>query len=97
MQAMFHDEADATTVAARLVRDGFAASARRGCFAGEDDDEDQPWVVDTEAPGVMLELLADQYDGWVEHETPSPRAPLDLPAAPRRAHGRAYDDVGGGT
>jgi hypothetical protein len=101
MQAGFHDEDDAAAVVTLLVGKGFEAASRRGRFAGEDDDEDQPWVVETDAPLVVLEPLAEQHEGWVERDASFPRAPLDLPAAPRRAHrparGRAHRDVGGGT
>ena len=33
-----------------------------------------------------LELLVDQYDGWLDHDDPAPppAPPLDLPAAPKR-------------
>ena len=34
----------------RLLRDGFDASCDREPFAGEDDDEDHPWVVSSDAP-----------------------------------------------
>ena len=37
-------------------------------LAGEDDDEDHPWAVVTDAPAVVLELLVDQYDGWLDEE-----------------------------
>lgn len=93
MRAIFFDESEAAEVAARLVRDGFAAEVERERFAGEDDDEDHPWAVTTDAPVWMLELLAEQYDGWLDAEAgDAPRSgapgavppPLDLPTAPRR-------------
>ena len=65
---------------ARLLRDGFDATCEREPFAGEDDDEDHPWVVATDAPVVMLELLVEEYDGWLEpDELPPPPTPLVLP------------------
>lgn len=100
MRAVFDDEDDALAVAARLQGDGFTATVGRARFAGEDDDEDQPWQVETDAPEVMLEILVEQRDGWVEHVTPAPSAPLDLPAAPRRVHRSSVaprGGVGGGT
>ncbi|WP_030482822.1 hypothetical protein [Nocardioides aequoreus] len=86
-RAVFFSDDDAEAVAARLRADGFAAQVRRDRFAGEDDDEDQPWALVTDAPAGILELLAEQHDGWVEHEAPpTPSVRLDLPRAPRRAH-----------
>jgi hypothetical protein len=85
MRAVFFEEDDARAVAARLDRDGFAADVRRERFAGEDDDEDHPWAVVTDAPAVMFELLVEQYDGWLDADLPPvDRPPLILPTAPRR-------------
>jgi hypothetical protein len=84
-RGVFFDEEHARAATARLARDGFAASCERQRFAGEDDDEDHPWVVLSDAPVVMLELLVDLYDGWLEpDEPPPPGTPLVLPDAPRR-------------
>jgi hypothetical protein len=85
MRGVFFDEEHARAVVARLLRDGFDASCEREAFAGEDDDEDHPWVVASDAPVVMLELLVEEYDGWLEpDQAPPPSTPLDLPTAPRR-------------
>ena len=85
MRGVFFDEHHARAVVARLLRDGFDASCEREPFAGEDDDEDHPWVVSSDAPVVMLELLVEEYDGWLEPDEPPPAAaPLVLPTAPRR-------------
>ncbi len=86
MRAIFYEEDDAAAVVARLRSDGFEAGASREKFAGEDDDEDHPWAVVTDAPEIVLDLLVDQYDGWLELDEPPPptSAPLDLPQAPRR-------------
>ena len=97
MRAIFFDEDDAAAVVARLRSDGFEASYARDPLAGEDDDEDHPWAVVSDAPAFMLELLVDSHDGWLdEGESPNGPAgpdggpglpslpPLDLPAAPRR-------------
>lgn len=82
---MFFDKDHARAVVARLVLDGFEASAERERFAGEDDDQDHPWVVVTDAPMVVLELLVNEYDGWSEPGAPPPpTTPLDLPQSPRR-------------
>ena len=85
MKGVFFDEEHARAAVARLVRDGFSATCVRERFAGEDDDEDHPWAVSTDAPEVLLELLVEEYDGWLEPDAPPPPSvPLDLPTAPRR-------------
>jgi hypothetical protein len=88
VRGIFFDEDDARAVAARLTADGFSARVVRDRLAGEDDDEDHPWAVLTDAPEVALELLVDQYDGWLDADASTASAqappPLDLPAAPRR-------------
>jgi len=89
MRGIFFDADDARAVLDRLVRDGFHATMERDRLAGEDDDEDHPWAIVTDAPPVVLELLVDQYDGWLdeggEASGPAqPAAPLDLPAGPKR-------------
>lgn len=77
---------DARAVMRALSANGFATRLDRVPFAGEDDDEDHAWAVWTDAPPVMLELAADEFDGWVVHEEDAPRVPLDLPDAPKRRH-----------
>lgn len=86
VRAIFFDEDDAQAVVARLRADGFEATVERERLAGEDDDEDHPWAVTSDAPAFMLEVLVDTHDGWLdEGEDPgSTLPPLDLPAAPRR-------------
>jgi hypothetical protein len=86
VRVIFHEEDEATAVVARLRAGGFDAEAVRERFAGEDDDEDHPWAVVTDAPELVVEILAEEYDGWVDHDAPAPppSAPLDLPAAPKR-------------
>ena len=88
MRAIFFDEEHAAAAVARLRRDGYQAGAERERLAGEDDDEDHPWAVVSDAPAVALELLVDQYDGWLDLDDPTPAVvvPLDLPDAPRRHH-----------
>jgi hypothetical protein len=66
VRAVLYEEDDARAVAARLRASGFEASVARERFAGEDDDEDHPWAVDTDAPGLVAEVLADEFDGWVD-------------------------------
>ena len=99
MRAVFHEEDDALAVVARLRADGFEAEARRERFAGEDDDEAHPWAVLTDAPAFVVEILAEERDGWVDHDDlppPPPAAPLDLPSAPRRIKGHFTDGAGPG-
>ena len=94
MRAIFFDEDDARAVAARLLADGFVADVARERLAGEDDDEGHPWAVVSDAPELMVELLVDEYDGWLDGEDPEarpPLPPLDLPAAPRRIKRPAGD------
>lgn len=89
------DERDhAESVAGRLRRDGYDAVVVRGRFHGEDDEEDQPWAVRTDAPLVVAELTAEEFDDWVEELAPAPRpatpgpsAALPLPDGPRRVKG----------
>ena len=89
VRGIFFDEDDARAAVRRLVADGYDAAVVRERLAGEDDDEDHPWAVLTDAPELVLELLVDEYDGWLDADEPpvagggSP-PPLDLPAAPRR-------------
>lgn len=86
MRGIFFDEEHARAAAARLVRDGFDATVSRERLAGEDDDEDHPWAVLTDAPELILEPLIDEYDGWLDVDEPAQPTlpPLVLPAAPKR-------------
>ncbi len=87
MRGIFFDEDDARAVATRLLGAGYEVAVRRERLAGEDDDEDHPWAVLSEAPEPVLELLVDEYDGWLDADDgtpPPPVVPLDLPAAPLR-------------
>ena len=100
MRVVFHEEDDAAAVAARLRAGGFDAAVVRERFAGEDDDEDHPWSVVTDAPEVVVEVLAEEHDGWVDHDDvppgrPQPPSPgLALPDAPRRIKGHFADGPG---
>lgn len=88
MRAIFFDEEHAAVAAARLRRDGYGAQVERERLAGEDDDEDHPWAVVSDAPAVALELLVDEYDGWLDLDHPAPASvpPPDLPRGPRLHH-----------
>jgi hypothetical protein len=91
VRAIFFDEDDARAVVAQLRADGFVADVARERLAGEDDDEDHPWAVLSDAPAFMLEVLVDGHDGWLDEgegpdevgDTALP-PPLHLPTAPRR-------------
>lgn len=92
-RGVFFDGDDARLAAERLRRDGFEAEVARQPLAGEDDDEDHPWVVVTDAPVVMLELLVEAHDGWLEEAAaPPPPVPLVLPRPPRRLHRDTPED-----
>ena len=87
MRAIVFDPADAEAIAARLRADGFEATVAVERLSGEDDDEDHPWAVLTDAPEIILDPLVDQYDGWLDAEdrsAPPALPPLDLPTGPRR-------------
>ncbi len=98
VRGIFFDEDDARSVAARLRADGFEATVRRDRLSGEDDDEDHPWAVVTDAPEASLDRLVEHYDGWLDvaedipgdHSEPRP-PPLDLPTSPRRRHRSEQD------
>ena len=86
MRGIFFDEDDAAAAVARLRSSGYEARAERERLAGEDDDEDHPWAVASDAPVPLLELLVEEHDGWLDLEPDAEAwpAPLDLPSAPRR-------------
>jgi hypothetical protein len=91
VRGIFFDEDDARAAALALVRGGYTAEVVRERLAGEDDDEDHPWAVLTDAPEIQLDLLVDMYDGWLDFEEPSaedsaprPGPPLPLPEQPKR-------------
>lgn len=68
VRGIFFDEGDARAVAARLIGDGYDASVVRERLAGEDDDEDHPWAVLTDAPAIALEILVDERGGWLDED-----------------------------
>jgi hypothetical protein len=88
VRVVLHGRDEADRVVARLRADGFGAELVRERFAGEDDDEDHPWSVLTDAPEIVVDVVAEEYDGWVDHEdaadVPPPPEGLELPAGPRR-------------
>ena len=95
MRGIFFDEDDARSAALALNRGGFEAVVVRERLAGEDDDEDHPWAVVTDAPAIQLEMLVETYDGWLDEDegldTSSPSGSdystnlgLPLPDQPKR-------------
>ena len=84
VRGIFFDEDDARSAALALTRGGFEASIQRERLAGEDDDEDHPWAVVTDAPMIQLEMLVETYDGWLDLDDDTPAEPLPLPDEPRR-------------
>ncbi len=84
MRGIFFDEDDARAAALVLTRGGFEVTVVRDRLAGEDDDEDHPWAVVTDAPMIQLEMLVETYDGWLDLDEEASVEPLPLPDEPRR-------------
>ncbi|MER7557575.1 (deoxy)nucleoside triphosphate pyrophosphohydrolase [Nocardioides sp. NPDC126508] len=89
LRGIFFEEEDARAAAATLEREGWTARVGRERYQGEDDDEDHPWSVETDAPEMVLELLVDEYDGWLDIPEEAPDdsiapEPVELPDNPRR-------------
>jgi hypothetical protein len=87
VRAIFFDPDAADAAVERLRRDGYEAAVERERLAGEDDDEDHPWAVVSDAPSFVLEVVCDDLDGWFDAEEEQPVAPpppLVLPTAPKR-------------
>ncbi|WP_148572727.1 hypothetical protein [Nocardioides caldifontis] len=64
--AVFFERDDAEAAAGRLRADGFTAEVVRERLVNEDDDEDHPWAVVTDAPEIVVEVLVEKYDGWLD-------------------------------
>jgi len=93
-RAMFFEADDARTVAAVLEDAGFDATLARERFAGEDDDEDHPWLLLTNASVDRLRALVGEHNGWLDEDPldPAPaRPPVELPDRPRRVKGHVGD------
>ena len=87
LRAIVFEEDDAHAIEARLRADGYDAEVLRERLAGEDDDEDHPWAVVSDAPEVVLDLLVDTYDGWLDRDEaaqPPSRARRRSTCRPRR-------------
>lgn len=83
-RAILFEEQAAVDVADRLTRDGWTADIVRERYQGEDDEEDQPWAVVSDAPQIMVEVLIEEFDGWLDLPEPAKTVPLVLPTAPMR-------------
>ncbi len=85
LRGIVFEESDALAVATALHQSGYHAHVVRERLAGEDDDEGHPWAIVTDAPAVLLEVLIDDFDGWVDLPEPTPpRPPLSLPPGPKK-------------
>ncbi|MEU0265849.1 (deoxy)nucleoside triphosphate pyrophosphohydrolase [Nocardioides sp. NPDC006303] len=89
LRGIFFEEEYARSAASTLEREGWTARVSRERYQGEDDDEDHPWSVETDAPEMVLELLVDQYDGWLDIPEDAPDdsiapEPVELPDNPKR-------------
>jgi hypothetical protein len=86
VRAIFFDADEARAAVAELEREGWSASLSRERLAGEDDDEDHPWALTSDAPAFRLELLVDAHDGWLDEgdELSPGLPPVELPVEPRR-------------
>jgi hypothetical protein len=88
VRGIVFDEDAARDLERRLLAEGYAVTVTREPYAGEDDDEDHPWAVETDAPAMMLDILLEAHDGWLDDGVAdaAQAAPLELPDAPRRHH-----------
>jgi hypothetical protein len=84
VRGIFFDEEHARAAALVLARGGFEVTVLRERLAGEDDDEDHPWALVTDAPMIQLEMLVETYDGWLDLDEDAVAHPLPLPDAPKR-------------
>ena len=89
VRGIFFEEGDARAAASMLENEGWTARVSRERYQGEDDDEDHPWSVETDAPVLILELLVDEFDGWLDLPEEAPDnsvapEPLQLPDNPKR-------------
>lgn len=88
---------DAEAAADRLRFDGWEAEITRERYQGEDDDEDHPWAVSTDAPTLVVDLLPDAFDGWLDEpeDGDAPTAePVQLPDGPKRIKRPEEQDPG---
>lgn len=66
MRAVFYERDEAAAAVDALHARGYAAWLRKERFAGEDDELDHPWAVETDAPDALVTALVDDDSGWLE-------------------------------
>ena len=66
MRAVFYERDEAAAAVDALHARGYAAWLRKERFAGEDDELDHPWAVETDAPDALMIALVDDDSGWLE-------------------------------
>ncbi|GAB2876667.1 (deoxy)nucleoside triphosphate pyrophosphohydrolase [Nocardioides pacificus] len=84
VRGIFFEEDDARAAVRVLSGAGYEAEVVRERLAGEDDDEDHPWAVLSDAPEARLEMVVDEYDGWLDRGDEPATPPIVLPTAPKR-------------
>jgi len=66
VRAVFYEKDDAAAAVEELHAHGYAAWLRKERFAGEDDELDHPWAVETDAPDKVVAGLVDDETGWLD-------------------------------
>lgn len=66
MRAVFYERDDAAAAVDALHARGYAAWLRKQRFAGEDDELDHPWALETDAPEDVVTGLVTEETGWLE-------------------------------
>jgi hypothetical protein len=82
---IYFDEADdADELIAALSAEGYATTLTREAFAGEDDLEDQAWVLHVTPFDDRVVDMVDVYGGWLPGDERLPAQAVELPQAPKR-------------
>lgn len=81
----FDQKDDAEELIGQLHAAGYSTTFTREAFAGDDDDEDQAWVLTVEPFDDHVVEMVDVYGGWLPGDERLPRDVLDLPDEPNRA------------
>jgi hypothetical protein len=66
LRAVFYERDAASAAAEALQAQGYAAWLRKERFAGEDDELDHPWAIETDAPEDVVSALVTEETGWLE-------------------------------